>query len=187
MLALPMLLSDSIADNVCVYSAAVLLLGVVYKCKLYEDARTILSWVARRAAQLPRMQHGDGKLVGGFVLAVAGLYLLFKGAECRSRERAQKEDSAALSSDSEFRLQALQSHRKWFTRSKIVRSLATVVLVNFMLTPVQEQTIDALTHMTATLESEARYDTAVVVTFLLVYLLSHDDYYKRATAGSRTQ
>ena len=74
--------------------------------------------------------------------------------------------------DAAFTSKLLRTHRQWFTRAQIMRSLAAVVVLNIVLSPLRETTGETVEDQVGWWE--AGRHTAMASGFLLVYVLSHD-------------
>ena len=145
--------------------ALVLLLAyAVVRSKVYCDCSAL--W-RRASARLWRLAT-EWRVGVGFALALGGSYLMFRGAErldVADNDTKNDEDAA-------FTSKLLRTHRQWFTRAQIMRSLAAVVVLNIVLSPLRETTGETVEDQVGWWE--AGRHTAMASGFLLVYVLSHD-------------
>ena len=148
--------------------ALVLLLAyAVVRSKVYCDCSAL--W-RRTAGRLWRLAT-EWRVGVGFALALGGSYLMFRGAERLDVADTRNIDDNK-NDDPAFTSKLLRTHRQWFTRAQIMRSLAAVAVLNVVLSPLQQTTGETVEDQVGWWE--AGRHTAMVSGFLLVYVLSHD-------------
>lgn len=147
--------------------ALVLLLAyAVVRSKVYCDCAALWRRASARLWQLAT----EWRVGVGFALALGGSYLMFRGAE--RLDGAESTDDDNKNEDAAFTSKLLRTHRRWFTRAQIMRSLAAVVVLNVVLSPLQQTTGETVEDQVGWWE--AGRHTAMASGFLLVYVLSHD-------------
>ena len=149
-----------------------LLAYALVRSKVYCDCSAL--W--RRASARLWALAAEWRVGAGFALAMGGSYLMFLGAR-RIDDEAAGGDSAGATGpkaaeDGGFKSPLLRTHRRWFTRAQIMRSLAAVVVLNVVLSPLQKTTGETVEEQVGWWETGRH--TAMVSSFLLLYVLSHD-------------
>ena len=142
-----------------------LLVYAIVRSRVYCDCAKL--W--RRALPYVGSLLLEKRVVGGFVLALSGAYLMFDGAH---KVDTRGDGSAAGSVDEEFTSELLRTHRQWFTRAQIMRSLAALMVLNGVLLPLQNTVAESARASAGKFETGKH--TVMAGLFLLVYLLSHD-------------
>ena len=168
----------------CAIGAILWLVGAFMACKLHNDIAAVASAAWAAVSALLRVAAGADRaaqlVVGGFVAGFVSLYMMFVGAELRAKARAAQaqarlETGEARADDTTtkpYNTDILRTHRKWYTRTQLIQSVAAVIALKFILAPPLQKMKDE-----SSLKWEnATTDTLAVTAFVLAYFNSHDDY-----------
>lgn len=143
-------------------AVVLLIVFAAMRSKIYCDCPALWKGSTARLEKL----LSDRRVSGGGVMTAVGLYLMFLGVE----HQEEAEASSTKGEDAEFESEVLRTHRTWFTRGHIMRSLAMVMFFNLFMHPLQATAGEAIESQLAYVE--AGWHTAMVAGFVVMYLLS---------------